>query len=369
MSARAVRHRASAAGDAPDTPAGPEALPGIALPRQTTALYGHGAAARAIIDAFHAGRLGHALMMCGPRGIGKATLCFHLARHILGEAVRQAQDVPDGEAARAAAYQKMAALIANGAAPDLIHLTCPFDARTKKFRTEIPVDAVRRLRAFFFRTTSIENGWRLAIIDSADALNFAAQNALLKILEEPPSASLLFLVAHRPARLPATLRSRCAMIRLAPLSQSDTARAVADCAGTGHTPGQIAHAVAHSMGSPGAALAMLAGDGAARMAGLAQILDSLPAPPRDVLVGFAERFAKPGGRQELEFLADQIAIWLETRLDDAPTSGHAIFFADAFGKTQQIMREVTSYNLDAGEAVLKIIAVLAHAVHCAQAAR
>ena len=78
--------------------------------------------------------------------------------------------------------QKMAALIASGAAPDLIHLTCPFDVRTKKFRSEIPVDAVRRLRAFFFRTTSIANGWRVAIVDSADALSFSAQNALLKIL-------------------------------------------------------------------------------------------------------------------------------------------------------------------------------------------
>ena len=96
-----------------------------------------------------------------------------------------------------------------------------------KLRTVIQVDDVRRTIGFFGSTAG-EGGWRVCIVDSADELNAAGANALLKILEEPPAKSLLLVVSHAPGRLLPTIRSRCRRLALRPLSAEDVARALAD---------------------------------------------------------------------------------------------------------------------------------------------
>ena len=66
--------------------------------------------------------------------------------------------------------------------------------------------------------SAAEGGRRIAIIDAADDMNPAAANALLKVLEEPPAGAVILLVAHQPAGLLPTIRSRCRTLRLAPLN-------------------------------------------------------------------------------------------------------------------------------------------------------
>src|SRR5882672_2910076 len=111
--------------------------------------------------------------------------------------------------------------IAVNAHPDLLVLErTPGDSG--KMRTVITVEQVRRLTTFFGSTAG-EGGWRVCIVDSADELKYPeGSNALLKMLEEPPSRSLFLLVSHAPGRLLPTIRSRCRRLALRPLDRKST---------------------------------------------------------------------------------------------------------------------------------------------------
>lgn len=184
----------------PSAQAEHDSLEGVPSPAATLEVAGHDAAMRAIVDAHAVGRLHHAWLLQGPRGIGKATFAFAFARRLLGE-----DDSED-----------TARQIAGGAHPNLVHITRPAADRGDGFRTQITVDEVRKLNRFF-QTTSGNARWRVAIIDPVDDMNRNAANALLKILEEPPARSLFLIVNHLGGRLLPTIRSRCRVLRLDPL--------------------------------------------------------------------------------------------------------------------------------------------------------
>ena len=74
--------------------------------------------------------------------------------------------------------------------------------------------------------TSGAGGWRVAIVDTADDMNDNAANALLKLLEEPPSRAMLLLLSNRPGRLLPTIRSRCQRLDLRPLDEATVAEAL-----------------------------------------------------------------------------------------------------------------------------------------------
>ena len=190
-------------------------------PRANPDLFGHEAAESALRRLFETGRLPHALLLCGPRGIGKATLAFRLARFILaGGAGEGAQPGLLGEAAAgglavapdSALFRRVAA----GGHADLLTIERGYDPRRRRLRGEIVVVDTREI-ATFLRLTAAEGGWRVVVVDGADEMNRNAANALLKILEEPPRRALLLLVAHSPGRLLPTIRSRCRRFPLAPL--------------------------------------------------------------------------------------------------------------------------------------------------------
>ncbi len=156
-------------------------------------LLGHGPAWAALETALASGRLHHAWLLVGPRGIGKRTFADQVAQRLLG-----------GEGARALADA--------GAHPDL-RLLLP-DPDTPG--NGIGIDAVRDLGPLL-RSHAAMGGHRVVIVDAADDLNLNAANALLKGLEEPGAGLLFLLVAHAPGRLPATIRSRCRVLRFRPL--------------------------------------------------------------------------------------------------------------------------------------------------------
>ncbi|HEV2703061.1 MAG TPA: hypothetical protein VGV09_15640 [Steroidobacteraceae bacterium] len=78
---------------------------------------------------------------------------------------------------------------------------------------QIRIEQARELAAHL-ALASHQGGYKVALIDPADALNWNAANALLKLLEEPPAGTLLILVAQQPSRLPATILSRCQRLRI-----------------------------------------------------------------------------------------------------------------------------------------------------------
>src|SRR6202035_5815910 len=126
-------------------------------------------------------------------------------------------------------------------------------------RQQIAVDDVRRTISFFGATAG-EGGWRIAIVDAVDELNRAGANALLKVLEEPPQRALLLLVCHSASRVLPTLRSRCSIIAIRPLLQSDVANPLASPVGSPCDAPQVEAAAAAADGSVARALAFLDAD-------------------------------------------------------------------------------------------------------------
>ncbi|ESY24431.1 DNA polymerase III subunit delta' [Mesorhizobium sp. M0659] len=190
-----------------------DTLDGVPEPSETLRLVGHEQAAAMLAAAYRSGKLPHALIFAGPVGIGKATLAFHLAHHLLKHpAFDQAPDVfavPDPAS-------PLFRQIATGAHPGVLHLTRPLNDKTKSFKTVVTVDEIRKVNRFL-SLTSHDGSYRVVIVDPADDMNTNAANALLKNLEEPPSRTLFILIVHAPGSLLPTIRSRCQMVRLTPL--------------------------------------------------------------------------------------------------------------------------------------------------------
>ena len=145
--------------------------------------------------------LPHALLLAGPAGLGKRDFLAAFVKGLL------CQNTTDGVACGTC---RSCHLVAAGTHPDVIALSLGLrkDGAT---RSEIVVDQVRELSQRLAMASQF-GGWQVATIDPADVMNTAAANALLKTLEEPTPSTMLVLVADEPARLPATIRSRCQRI-------------------------------------------------------------------------------------------------------------------------------------------------------------
>lgn len=203
--------------------------------------------------AIAAGRLTNGWMICGPKGSGKATLAYRIARALLGpEALKPGESLDMDNGARAFR------LIAARGHPDLFVAERLFDEKNDRYAAEITVETIRELSAFLSKTAS-EGGWRIAIVDSADDLNRNAANALLKSLEEPPAKTVLLLLAGEPGRLLPTIRSRCRRITLPPLADAEIVGLLGSEAGLAEAEARPIARVAR--GRPGYALALAAGEG------------------------------------------------------------------------------------------------------------
>lgn len=189
--------------------------------------------------ALREGRLNHALLVAGEVGLGKRALVESLAARLLCQA-------PQG--ADACGRCRACVWFAAGTHPDLVRIGPEPDSAV------IKVDQVRALIARM-QLTGQAGPIRVAVVDPADAMNVAAQNALLKTLEEPPDGVHLLLVADVPARLLATVRSRTqAYAVISPGMDQVRAWLSAHAGGNGDRRA-IDLALALAAGHPGAALA------------------------------------------------------------------------------------------------------------------
>jgi DNA polymerase-3 subunit delta' len=178
-------------------------------PRANPILLGHAEAEATILDAISGGRIHHAWLITGPEGIGKATLAYRFARRLLaGQPAENSLALDPGDPV----FRRVAA----GSHADLLTVERAFNEKTKRMKTQIAVEDVRKVNGFMSLTPA-EGGWRVVVVDGAEELNAASANALLKILEEPPPRAILLLVCSAPGRLLPTIRSRCRRLRLGPL--------------------------------------------------------------------------------------------------------------------------------------------------------
>ncbi|WP_187336146.1 AAA family ATPase [Novosphingopyxis iocasae] len=217
---------------------------------------GHDRAEAAVLAGLDEGRLHHAWLLSGPKGMGKASFALRAARLLLSD--------NDGfEGFSASQEGQAAALIRAGSHPDLKILQRlpkkdgldPEDVSDEAdLKRNISVDQVRSLQPLLGGKTSIAPR-RVIIVDAADDLERSGANALLKNLEEPPENTVFFLVSHAPQRLLPTIRSRCRVQRFDPLSDEQMDAFLRSA--LPDLPDQdLAALILAAEGSPGRAIAM-----------------------------------------------------------------------------------------------------------------
>jgi DNA polymerase-3 subunit delta' len=300
----------------------PEAdcIEGAPHPRATSTLLGQGSAEATFLQAFNTGRLHHGWLITGPRGVGKATLAWRLARFLLATPdddggmfaapPPETLDIPDSH--------PVARRIAALSEPRLSLLRRAYDEKKAKLQDVISVDEVRKMKSFF-TLSAADGGRRVAIIDAVDEMNPAAANALLKLLEEPPKSVTMFLISHQPARLLPTIRSRCRELRLGPLSAQDLSDALTMAGGEVAPEDRIALAELAG-GSVGEAFRMTNLEGLALYARLVKLMATLPRLDRVQALAFAEAGAGRGAEAQFDLIVTLLDLCL-ARLARSGTCG------------------------------------------------
>lgn len=293
--------------------------PGAPHPRDTAILFGQDEAERGFLEAVASDRLHHAWLLAGPKGVGKATLAWRIARFLLAREDHDGQDAlfgapPPPTSLDVSPDHPVARRMASGAEGRLFLLRRSYDEKTQKFSAEIRVDEARKLKNFF-ALSSADGGHRVVIVDAADELNTSAANALLKILEEPPADTTLLLVSHHPSGLLPTIRSRCRTLRCSTLSPEAMAQALAQAeADLSASPLALSEL---SQGSVGAALRLLHLDGLETYAKLTNLFSKAPGLDRAAAISLADSVA---GRGKADHLAQMVAL-IETFLARAARLG------------------------------------------------
>ncbi len=268
----------------------PDRIAGAPHPRDTGHLYGQDAAVTDFLDAWNAGRMHSGWLITGPRGVGKATLAWKIATFLLADRPAEGGlfgDPPPVTSLTIDAENPDARLIQSGAHPRLYVVRRPTDDKTGVLKSEITVDAVRGMRDFFHMSAT-DGGRRVVIVDAADELNRSAANAILKELEEPPARTSLLLIAHQPSRLLPTIRSRCRVLRCAPLSAADLGAALTQAGLETEATEALATL---SDGSAGDAVRLLTQDGLQLYAQLIGLMTTLPHLDRNATIKLAESCA------------------------------------------------------------------------------
>jgi DNA polymerase-3 subunit delta' len=315
-------------------------------PRHARYVRGHKQARDTIAAVFASGKAHHAWLLAGPRGIGKATVAYAIARGVLS-------GIPAFEFFAHEPVGQHAKWIESRAHPDLFVLERAFE--DKRLKTEIVVDDAREVGAFLFKTSG-SSPWRVAIVDAADDLNNAAANSLLKVIEEPPPKTLLLLVTHRPGRVLRTIRSRCAMVKFEPMTESDTL-AVLHGLPLAPKPGEDAlrSAVSMSGGSPGRCLELL------NSAGAKAFEDFQKSPPRGnaQTTSFAMRhFNRIGSQDDVKIFAQLLLEWLGHQAKSAETQPKSARLASAYQDIAHSIRQANALNLDQRQTVAESLALI-----------
>ena len=326
----------------------PGLLEGAIPPENNTVLFGHDAAQEFLAGAYRSGRMHHAILIEGAEGIGKATLAYRFAHHVLShpDPLSAPETIADPDPNDSIGRQ-----MASGASHNVLHLARPVDEKTGKAKSVITVDEVRRAGKFFNQTSGTGN-WRIAIIDPADDLNRNAANAILKILEEPPKRSLFLVLSHTPGRLLPTIRSRCLSLRLQPLSPTDLDRALAHL---GSAPGESDSIITLSEGSVARALLLRNYGGVDIAEAFVDILERGSLTNREPIYKLAETFAARDRDVAYQFFTELAVDRVQAMARDAGGMGD-LQEADRLARLSTVLKEhfavAAAYNLDRKQTVL-----------------
>jgi DNA polymerase III subunit delta' len=331
----------------------------VRVPRETTALFGHDEAEATLLSAYRSGRIPHAWLIGGAKGIGKATLAYRMARFVLANPDPSAPAVQDATTLQIDASHPVARQIAGGSHGGLLTLERTLNDKGV-MRTVITVDETRETISFFGSTAAVE-GWRVCVVDTVDELNANASNALLKVLEEPPERSLFLLASHAPARVLPTIQSRCRKLPLRPLAVADVVRAVTESSDVEQGDGSLLEAAKASEGSVARALTLIGGDALGLHQRTAALLETLPHVDPRALHALGDALGS-NDRTAIVAFVDTIDRWMSERLQIADANANLprlARLAEVWEKINRAARDTESYNLERKPLVFSVFGLLA----------
>ncbi|MDH4439456.1 MAG: DNA polymerase III subunit delta', partial [Rhizobium sp.] len=328
-------------------------LDGAIAPALNTRLFGHKEAEEFLARSYKSGKGHHAVLVEGPEGIGKATLAFRFANHILRHpdplAAPDAIEDPDPE-------HPISRQIASGASHNLLHLSRPVDDKTGRVKQAITVDEVRKAGHFFSQTSGTGN-WRIVIIDPADDLNRNAANAILKILEEPPKRAMFLVLSHAPGKLLPTIRSRCLPLRLHELDSQAMDQALGQLGLA--IPAEKREAVLTlAKGSVARALKLVNYGGADILEAFEQMLASQGPAQRRMMFKIAEALSGKDSEVPFGFFIEHLGDHLAETARSFARAGN-LNAADHYARlTSTVGEQLTvagAYNLDRKQTILDVL--------------
>ena len=347
---------------------------GLLPPRESMLSLGHDDIEAHLIKLFNADRLPAAMIFTGPRGIGKATFAYRLTRFLLSgrddTGMFDTVDTP-AETMDVNIESPSVRRVNSGGHGDVHYVGLTINEKTKKMRKSISAEEARGVVPFLRRTSS-EGGWRIVIVDQAESLNSESQNALLKILEEPPEKTVLIVITDQMGGILPTTKSRCQIFHFKPLNDAHMRRLLkAHDSSLGDDV--IEPLIALAKGRIGRALELVETGGMEAYAEVVDVLAKLPKIDKVEAFDIAEKLGKTdaGFGLYMRLLRDVLG---EMAL--AQAKGHAppvvqsrdaeVFqkiaqiytekeWFDAWDRVKNILEETERMHLDRKQAVMNVI--------------
>lgn len=351
-------------------------------PRENADAFGFDKHEAQLLNLINVNRMPHALIFSGPEGVGKATFAFRLARFLFKGAGESAQNSLFGDAPAAPASfdvpedDPVFRRVASGGHPDLMVAERQQDDRkSNALKKNLDADTIRKITPFL-RMTASDGGWRVVIVDDAETMSPAAQDSLLKILEEPPPRALLVLITSRIGAFKPTIRSRCRVLNFAPPDEA-VFNALIGRADPHLSKSDLALLHSLSGGSPGRALGLVEEGGLQMVQGVLAPLDEWPSVNWPAVHQLAEQIGRFGNDNSWAVFRT-LTLWLFESLTFAKARGgeslpvplrrspfpmivssyDILALSECYDKAQTILSQTDHANLDRRQAVLSIYALL-----------
>ncbi len=294
---------------------------GLQAPQKSDILIGHEKIENDMLSLWDSGRMPHALVFNGLKGIGKATFTYRLSRFILKESAQGGAGGLFGEESNPeslyiAPEHPVFNKIASGGHPDFLYVNRKTDEKTGKMKTIITRDDLRVIPKFFSQKSS-DGGWRIVMVDDANMMSSDSQNVLLKILEEPPKNALLILVTHGAGGLLPTIRSRCRFVAFDPLSEDHITTLLNKSSGAPIMPSDKDLLIAMSEGSAGKAIELYEEGGIESATILLNALAQIDTMSEDQIDALSLSYGKSGDTKIIQNFTFILNWWFQTLIDIA----------------------------------------------------
>ena len=303
----------------------------------TLPFVGHADALREVREAFASRRMPHAWLIAGIEGIGKAALAKHIAQFVLANG--------EGELGKPDPGHYAAKLVEAETHPDLLIIRRAVDEKSGALRDIIPVEDILKVSLFFHKTAA-HSGWRVVLIDEAHTLNRHGQNAILKIVEEPPPRALILLTVTTPGVMLPTIRSRARLLHLSPLGAEEM-RGLLQTTAPQALPQDVDAVISLSGGSVGFALKILRTESLPLYREMLGILDTMPQMDVARLHKLADQIARKADAESFEVLRALLIERLRTAAhNEAEKKGRVDVALQIWDRTHATFAAAASANLD-----------------------